>query len=140
MKPEIIGIAIAAITWGCYPMIARSAGAGAGQAFGTFIMMSTGWVVIAAAAWWQGIEVRPSPQGVIRLGLAGVLMGAGLIAFNAVANSRRMDASVSIPIMDTSMLLVTVVIAILFFGEPFTVRKGIGLALLLAGIATLHQS
>jgi drug/metabolite transporter (DMT)-like permease len=140
MKFELIGIVITAIAWGCYPLVARSAGAGAGQAFGTFIMMSTGWLVIAAAAWWQGIEVRPSTQGVIRLAAAGALMGAGMLSFNAVASSRRLDASVAIPIMDTAMLIVTVIVAVMVFAEPFTLRKGMGLALLLAGIATLYHS
>lgn len=140
MKAEVVGIAITAIAWGCYPIIARSAGPGAGQAFGTFVLISAAWLVIAAAAAWQGIEGRPATHEVLRLGIAGLFMGIGLLSFNAVASSRRMDASVSIPIMDTGMLLVTFLGAIWFFAEPFTLRKALGVALLLAGIATLHQS
>jgi drug/metabolite transporter (DMT)-like permease len=138
MRNELIGIAAVAVLWGGYPLIARAAGMG--NAFGTFIMMSAGWVVIAAAAAWQGIDGRPDTAAITKLAIAGAMMGIGLLAFNAVASSRRMDASVSIPIMDTAMLLVTVIAAVWFFAEPFTVRKGLGLALLLAGIVTLHQS
>jgi drug/metabolite transporter (DMT)-like permease len=138
MRPEFIGIAIVALMWGGYPLVARSAGLG--NALGTFILMTSGWVVIAAATLWQGIAVRPSGAVVTKLTIAGAMMGVGLLAFNAVANSRRLDASVSIPIMDTAMLVVTVIAAVWFFAEPFTLRKGIGLALLLAGIATLYQS
>ena len=138
MRAEFIGIAVVALMWGGYPLIARSAGLG--NALGTFILMTSGWVVIAAATAWQGIGSRPTASVVTKLTIAGAMMGLGLLAFNAVANSRRVDASVSIPIMDTAMLFVTVVAAIWFFAEPFTLRKGIGLALLLAGIATLYHS
>jgi drug/metabolite transporter (DMT)-like permease len=138
MKPEFIGIALVAVLWGGYPLLTRAANSG--HAFGTFILMSAGWVVIAAAVLWQGFEPRPNTAATIKLSIAGVMMGIGLLAFNSVASSRRMDASVSIPIMDTAMLVVTVIAAVWFFAEPFTIRKGIGLSLLLAGIATLHSS
>ena len=49
-----------------------------------------------------------------------------------------MAASVSIPIMDTGMLIVSVLAAVLFFAEPITVKKSVGLALLVAGIAVLR--
>ena len=138
MRSELIGIVTVAILWGGYPLLTRAAGIG--NAFGTFILMSAGWVVIAAVVAWQGIDARPTFAAVTKLTVAGAMMGIGLLAFNAVASSRRMDASVSIPIMDTAMLLVTVIAAVWFFAEPFTVRKGLGLTLLLAGIVTLHQS
>jgi drug/metabolite transporter (DMT)-like permease len=138
MKPELIGIALVAILWGGYPLLTRAANSG--HAFGALILMSAGWVVIAAATLWQGFEPRPNTAATIKLAIAGAMMGIGLLAFNFVASSRRMDASVSIPIMDTAMLVITFIAAVWFFAEPFTVKKGIGLALLLAGIATLHQS
>ena len=79
------------------------------------------------------------PTGdVMKMAIAGLMMGVGLVAFILVANSRQLDASVSIPIMDTAMLIVTVVGAVLFFGEPITVRKLAGTALLVAGILTLR--
>jgi multidrug transporter EmrE-like cation transporter len=55
-----------------------------------------------------------------------------------VAVSREIEASISIPIMDTGMLLVSVIAAALFFAEPITLRKCAGLALLVAGIAVLR--
>jgi drug/metabolite transporter (DMT)-like permease len=66
------------------------------------------------------------------------MMGIGLVAFVTVTNSRQMEASVSIPIIDTSMLVVTVVGAVLFFSEPVTLRKCLGLALLIVGILVLR--
>jgi uncharacterized membrane protein len=66
------------------------------------------------------------------------MMGIGLLAFNALVNSRRWDSSVSIPIADTAMLIVAVVGAMLFFAEPVTTRKVVGLALLVIGIVVLR--
>jgi len=137
MKSEYFGMATVAILWGGYPLIARSAGVGTG--FGTLIMMCAGLVMIGLVTVWQGVPLKPTLGQVAKLTLAGAMMGIGLIAFNAVASSRRVDASVSIPIMDTAMLLVTFVAAVVFFAEPFTIKKALGLVLLLAGIALLHQ-
>ena len=138
MKPEFIGIIIVALAWGCYPLLVRSANAGG--ALGTFAMMSAGWLVIATATVWQKAAwVALDRVQLSKLTGAGVLMGIGLLAFNQVAARRRMDASISIPIMDTAMLIVTVLAAVLFFAEPFSLKKGLGIALLLAGIAVLHQ-
>jgi drug/metabolite transporter (DMT)-like permease len=137
VKPEYMGIVIVALMWGSYPLITRAAGGGG--LLGTFVMMTAGWITIAIAAAWQGFDSRFAFAQTMKLAVAGSMMGIGLIAFNAVASSRRMDASVSIPIMDTAMMLVTVIAAVWFFAEPITIRKSIGLALLVAGIATLHQ-
>jgi drug/metabolite transporter (DMT)-like permease len=138
MKPELLGIAIVALLWGGYPLITRAAGAG--HALGTLIMMGSGCAIVAAVAAWQGYAAKITTGATVKLVIAGAMMGGGLMAFNAVASSRRMDASVSIPIMDTAMLLVTFIGAVVFFAEPFTLKKGLGLALLLAGIAVIHQS
>ena len=138
MKVEYIGIAIVAFLWGGYPLITRAAGGGG--ILGTFVMMTAGWVTIAIATALQGFGSQLTSGQTLRLAGAGSMMGIGLIAFNWVASSERIAASVSIPIMDTAMMLVTVLAAVWFFGEPLTLRRGIGLALLVAGIATLHQS
>ena len=122
--------------WGSYPLVLRSTGQGG--AWGSLILMLAGTVPIAIAAAWQGGIVKPPTAELTRLVIAGVMMGFGMLAFNAVANSRNLDASVSIPIVDTAMLLVTVVCAVLFFAEPITVRKGIGIALMIAGILVLR--
>ena len=92
---------------------------------------------IAAATVWHGVQVRPAAGEIVKLIVAGAMMGAGLLAFNAVANSRHIDASVSIPIMDTLMLLATAIGAIVFFAEPVTPKKVLGMTLLIAGIAFL---
>jgi drug/metabolite transporter (DMT)-like permease len=138
MRYEYICIAVVALTWGAYPLVARASGVGG--PLGALILTLTALLPIGAVTLWQGGVVKPESSALIKLSLAGFMMGVGLIAFNAVANSRNMDASVSIPIIDTAMLIVTVVGAMIFFAEPVTVRKLIGVALLVAGIMVLKPA
>lgn len=135
MKPEYFAILMVAAFWGGYPLLTRATGV-TGPIV-SLVMAAGSLAVIAVATFWQGVEVRPTMSELVKLAVAGAMMGVGLLAFNCAANSRAMDASVSIPIMDTSMLLTTTIGAIWFFAEPITGRKVLGLALLLAGIFVL---
>lgn len=136
MRPEYSCIAIVALAWGGYPLIARSSGIGG--ALGALILTLSALLPVGAITWWQGIATRPAMPEVIKLVIAGIIMGIGTTAFNFVANSRQLDASVSIPIIDTAMLLVSVIAAIVFFAEPVTARKMLGMGLLIAGIVVLR--
>jgi drug/metabolite transporter (DMT)-like permease len=136
MKAEYALILIVALFWGGYPLIAR--GANLGGPLGALILSAVSLTTIAAATWWTGGFAWPTTAAAIRLVIAGTMMGIGLLAFNAVAVSRQIEASISIPVMDTGMLIVSVLAAVLFFAEPITVKKAIGLALLVAGIAVLR--
>ena len=91
--------------------------------------------IIAGSIFGQGSSL-PSGAALAKLLVAGVMMGIGLVGFVTVANS-PMDASISIPIVDVAMLLVTTVGAVVFFAEPVTLQKTLGVALMLAGIALL---
>jgi drug/metabolite transporter (DMT)-like permease len=135
MRFEYICIALVALFWGGYPLVTRSTGV-TGPIV-SLVMTLSAATAIAIAAAWQGVPVRPSAGEVIKLLIAGAMMGIGLLAFNAVANSRHIDASVSIPIMDTLMLLATFIGAIVFFAEAVTPQKILGMALLIGGILLL---
>lgn len=135
MRLEYISIAVVALFWGGYPLVTRATGV-TGPIV-SLIMTLSALVAIGLATAWHGISLRPSPIEIIKLSIAGVMMGIGLLAFNTVANSRHIDASVSIPVMDTLMLLTTVFGATVFFAEPITPKKLIGITLLIAGILTL---
>ncbi len=136
MRIEYICIAAVALAWGGYPLIARSSGVGA--PIGALLLTVSALLPIGIAIFWHGVAVRPSSGEVGKLTAAGILMGIGTTAFNYVANSRRIDASISIPIIDVAMLIVTVIAAIVFFAEPITTKKLVGLALLIAGIVVLR--
>ena len=135
MTVEIVCIALVAACWGGYPLVARASGYGG--PLGTLVLSLAGMVPITLAVLWQGGAERPPSAALAKLAIAGVLMGGGLLAFNKLANS-RLDASISIPIVDTAMLIVTTLGAIYFFQEAVTARKLVGLALLVAGIVALR--
>ena len=137
MTLEIVCIALVAACWGGYPLVARASGYGG--ALGTLVLALAGLLPIGLAVLWQRGAERPSPDALVKLAIAGLLMGVGLLAFNRLANS-RMDASISIPIVDTAMLIVTTLGAIYFFQEAVTARKLVGVALLLGGIAVLRPA
>jgi drug/metabolite transporter (DMT)-like permease len=135
MRTELICMAIVAIAWGSYPLIARSSGIGA--PLGALILTLSSLVPCTVLVLWQGATIRPSSVELTKLIVAGLVMGIGTTAFNYAVNSRQLDASISIPIIDTAMLLVSVIGAVVFFAEPMTARKIIGLALLVSGIVVL---
>ena len=137
MTGDAVCIAIVALFWGGYPLVARTSGDG--SALGTLTLSLAGLLPIVAAVLWDGFAVRPSAAQLTRLGVAGVMMGIGLMAFNRLANG-ALDASVSIPVVDTAMLLVSTVGALWFFAEPVTAQKVLGIALLVAGIVLLRPT
>ncbi len=136
MTLEIVCIALVAICWGGYPLVARSSGYGG--ALGALILTFAGLVPIVLSVFWEG-GARPSTSALAKLGIAGFLMGTGLVAFNRLANS-PLEASISIPIVDTAMLIVTTLGAIYFFQEAVTAQKVVGIALLVAGIVALRPA
>lgn len=139
MRNEYLWIAVVGLTWGGYPLVTRWAGYEGPRA--TFILMLTGLLpIVVMALQRSGTEqLWPSSTELVKLVVAGLLMGAGLLAFHALTTS-TMDVSISIPLTDIAMLLVSVVGAVLFFGEAITVQKIGGVALLLAGMAVLRMS
>jgi drug/metabolite transporter (DMT)-like permease len=134
MTVEIVCIALVALCWGGYPLVARSSGYGG--PLGALILTLAGLVPIVLSVLWEG-GARPAPGALVKLAIAGLLMGSGLVAFNRLANS-PLEASISIPIVDTAMLIVTTLGAIYFFQESVTAAKLVGLALLAAGIVALR--
>jgi drug/metabolite transporter (DMT)-like permease len=136
VRPEFLLIGVVALCWGGYPLLARASGYGG--PYGALVLNLAALAPIALAlALWPGASERPALEAVAKLAVAGALMGCGIVAFNALVNS-PLEASVSIPIVDTAMLVVTVACAVVFFQEPLTARKLLGLLLLVAGIAVLR--
>jgi drug/metabolite transporter (DMT)-like permease len=135
MKTEYLCIAIVAVAWGGYPLLSRATAVPG--PLGALILTLCSLVPIALTTFLDAATKRPSSIDAGKLAIAGLLMGGGTAAFNYLATSRRMHASLSIPIADTAMLLVTVLGATLFYAEPMTPRKLLGIALLVSGIVAL---
>jgi drug/metabolite transporter (DMT)-like permease len=139
MRTEYLWIAVVGLTWGGYPLVARWAHYEGPRA--TMILMIAGMAPILVAMMQPSALATgwPAPIALAKLTAAGLLMGVGLLAFHALTNS-PLDASITIPISDTSMLLVTTVGAILFFGEAITLQKLAGISLMLIGIVLLRPA
>jgi drug/metabolite transporter (DMT)-like permease len=134
MRTEYFWIAVTALLWGSYPLVSRAAGFAGSRA--TLILMLAGFLPIAGLALLEPESGWPARGALVKLVVAGLMMGVGLIAFIKVATG-RLEASVSIPVTDVAMLLVSAVGAMLAFGEPMTLRKSGGILLLVVGIALL---
>jgi drug/metabolite transporter (DMT)-like permease len=130
-------IVLVALLWGGWPLVARAAG-DVGP-IGSLLIVAGGLVPVALATAWGGAVLPPAPA-LGKLAVAGLMNGAGLVAFHALATQRSADISIVVPIADTGMLLVTALGGVLFFAEALTVQRSVGVALLVAGIALLRPA
>lgn len=128
-------MAVVVLAWGGYPLIIRATGVSG--PLGALVLTLSALVPIGLATVWHGSWARPSTPDLLRLVVGGLIMGVGTTAFNFLVNSRKLEASVAIPVVDTGMLLVTALGAICFYSEPMTLRKVAGIGLLVFGIVVL---
>jgi drug/metabolite transporter (DMT)-like permease len=138
MLAEYVAMAVVIIAWGGYPLVARSTGVGG--PLGALVLTLSALMPILTAVLWQGSSWRLTQSQWLRLVFAGCLMGVGTTAFNFVVNSRKLDASISVPLVDMGLIVVSVIGAIWFFAEPLTARKVCGVCLLAAGIVVIRPS
>jgi drug/metabolite transporter (DMT)-like permease len=135
MSADWICIALVAVFWGGYPLVARLSSFGG--PLGSLVLGAVAIVPVAAAALATGSGERPTRAELWPLVVAGLMQGVGLMAFVRVATG-KLEASVAIPISDVAMLIVTTVGAILFFQEALGPQKLAGLAFLVVGILLLR--
>lgn len=135
MVAEWISMAVVVLAWGCYPLIIRTTGVSG--PLGALILTVSALVPIGIASLWHGSWTKPAAPDLLRLVVGGLIMGVGTTAFNFMVTSRKLEASVAIPVVDTGMLLVTALGAICFYSEPMTLRKVAGIGLLVVGIFVL---
>jgi len=137
MSADWVCIALVAVFWGGYPLVARLSGFGG--PWGSLLLGSVAILPIAGTALAAGGWERPARGDLWPLLVAGLMQGVGLMAFVRVATG-KLEASVAIPVSDVAMLIVTTVGAILFFQETLTAQKLAGLAFLVVGILLLRPA
>jgi drug/metabolite transporter (DMT)-like permease len=137
VRPEFTWILVTAFLWGGYPLVSRTAGFQGPRA--ALILTMVGLLPISLMAFLDTQAGWPTRAGLGKLAAAGLMMGGGLVAFVRVA-AGPLEASVALPIVDVAMLLVSAIGAMLMFAEPLTWQKGVGIALLLGGIALLRPA
>jgi drug/metabolite transporter (DMT)-like permease len=128
-------VVLVALCWGGWPLVSRSAGETG--AAGSLVILVAALVPVGLATFWEG-GALPAPPALVKLAVAGVLNGAGLVAFHLVTIRRDVEVSSVVPVIDTAMLLVTALGGVLLFAEAVTLQKGMGVALLVAGIYLLR--
>jgi drug/metabolite transporter (DMT)-like permease len=128
-------VALVALCWGGWPLVARMAGPTG--ATGSLVLVLASLAPISLLALLSR-DALPSGAALGWLAAAGVLNGLGLVAFQALATDREVEVSRVVPVMDTAMLLVTAAGGMLFFAEALTPTKALGIGLLVAGIALLR--
>lgn len=137
MTSIVLWIAAVMVFWGGWPLVARVAGENGMT--GAFVLSVFSLATVTAGFYVSGF-VPPNVYTVGVLGVAGILMGLGLVAFNAACTSPLVEVSTVIPIIDTGVLLVSVIGGIIFFGESVTPRKVVAMVLLVSGILMLGPS
>lgn len=79
----------------------------------------------------------PSVRSLLIGYAAGTINGAGTLAYAALLNLQGVEVSRTIPVVFALMPVFTVLGALVMFGEPITLRKAIGVSVVIAGIWVL---
>ena len=79
---------------------------------------------------WDTFTSPSLMLGIICLGLAVIAYAIAL---------RSINLSVAYPVMTTSVVVLVAVFSAFYFGEPFTLVKGIGTILVISGVVLLSQ-
>jgi bacterial/archaeal transporter family protein len=97
------------------------------------------FVITAVIIYFRGKKLSLGETGgkeIMFLGLSGVATGLSWLAyFRAIKDGPLSKVS----LIDKSSVLLIVLIGIMFFGEAFTLKAGIGAALVLAGLFLLFS-
>ena len=137
MTSIVLWVVLVILFWGGWPLVARAAGENG--ITGAFVLSVFSLGTVTAGVWLRGFAPSDAYTFGV-LAIAGIMMGFGLVAFNEASTSRLVEVSTVVPIIDTGMLLVTVVGGILFFDESITPRKIVAVILLVCGILLLGPS
>lgn len=135
MSTELTWILMTAVLWGSYPLMLRWAAFSGPR--GTLLLMLAALVPIGVATLVRAGGGWPARAALLRIFVAGVMMGGGLLAYHALATS-KLDASIAIPSVNGGMLVVAVAGATLAFSEAMTLQKALGVLCMLAGMALLR--
>lgn len=136
----VAGGLLAALFWGIQPVIAKR-----GLSFGatpmdvTTIVVSTGLVSL-----WATLAVLNGPADVLpdlaaagyAAFLLGGFVGSGLGRLANYSGVNRVGASVNSAVVATNPLFATV-LALIFLGELITATQGLGVVVVVAGLATV---
>lgn len=137
MTTIFLCIGVVALCWGGYPLLVRAAGLTGST--GSLVLATVALLPIGVMVLFNGPGI-PAVNAMVLLAIAGAMMGTGLLAFNFVATSSLIEISTVVPVINTTMLIVTTIGGIWFFSESITPQKIFGILLLLTGIILLRPN
>ena len=86
-----------------------------------------------------GIKEKVSKKEIIISGLALAIPNFASIYFLNHALHQQIPGSIAFPILNCSVILISVLVSILFYGEKFTTKKFIGLLLALLAVFIISK-
>src|SRR3989338_1829909 len=108
MKTIIGFMCLVSVLWGGWPLVVRSAGIDKPGPLDNLIISFSAFLPVLMFTVWKRQFELPEPGATTRFGIAGLMMGIGLLSYNRVTSSNLIDISTSIPLINSGMLLVTV--------------------------------
>lgn len=136
MNGILFSVFIVTCLWGGWPLVARASG------LPPLWMAIVGTTGGALAVWFSVLifPVRlgtfPSTQSFALGFVASVMLGLGMFWYSGLL----MNAEISkyIPIVAGCITAITVIGGMMFFQEPVTLSKGMGIVLVIIGIVLLN--
>lgn len=123
----------ASLAFGGWPLLAKFARAPA--AWSSFAVMAISTCVIMLAQRSELVQTVPNGYVFLVLTVAGLINGAGMIAYGSCLNGSSGPVSALLPVVYITMLAVAVMGGVVFSGEPLTWTKIAGT---IAGIIAVY--
>jgi len=117
---------VTALCFAAWPLIGRATGA-SGAWVTVVVMLVT--PIVAGVPQYKQLSELPSWQGIGILILAGACNGIGMVAYGKIVTDRQFEMSGLAPASLVGMVVLIMLGGVLFFHEPITARKILGLVL-----------
>jgi transporter family protein len=138
----LIPLLLAALFLGLYNFFIKLSAGHIHEIVGAVILQVVAFLVGGAAlVWlkWKGTPLETSPRGIAFAVFAGIAVGlAEITAFYAF--SKGISASVGIPVMVGGTMLVGVLLGLLVLREQISLLQGLGVVLLIVGVALVTRT
>lgn len=132
-------IFITAICWGGWPLLTRLSGVDGAVYAPIITTIAITFPFCYFFVYAQANTVAPvTIQSLAYLIPAGLIMGLGVITFSMVLQSTTLDISSSIPIINSAVLIITLIGGAILFNDSISLQKICGIVAILIGIYLLR--
>jgi len=130
MVSWVVFAAITLVTWGLYDFLFKVAEDHINTFLAVLIISGVQAVVVSPFLYnaYASGSLAVSNKGVLLSGIMGLLVATGTVTF-FYAFKRGAPTSLATPAVLIGSFLIVAVLGISYLGEPFTMKKGVGLVL-----------